>query len=166
MRKTIAAVLLLLVSGVAAAADATPPRPNIVFSAGVIAPNHHGTANSTAAAFDVSYRWGQQFWYVSPLVGAMITADGDGLVYAGGYHDFRLGSRWTLTPFLSVAAYHNGGGNNLGGTFQFYWGADLLYRLDNDWRVGVTARHISNAGIHRNNPGTELIMLVASMPLR
>ena len=165
MRKIFAAVLLLLAPAIAAAADATP-RPNIVFAAGVIAPVHHGTANSTAATFDVSYRWGQQYWYVSPLVGAMITADGDGAVYAGGYHDFRLGARWTLTPFLTLAAYHNGGGNNLGGTFQFYWGADLMYRMDNDWRIGVTARHISNAGLPDNNPGTEVIMFLLSMPLR
>ena len=165
MRKPLLALLLLLVSSAAVAADATP-RPNIVFSAGVIAPVHHGSANSSAATLDVSYRWGQQYWYISPLVGGMITADGDGMLYAGGYHDFRLGARWTLTPFLSLAAYHDGGGNNLGGTFQFHWGLDLLYRLDNDWRVGLTARHISNAGIHRNNPGTELLMFVVSMPLR
>lgn len=164
MRKTFAAVLLLLASGIAAAADATP-RPNIVFSTGIYAPFHHGRADSTAAIVDVSYRWGQQYWYISPLVGAFGTTAGDAMIYFGGYHDFHLGSRWLLTPFLSMGAYKHGS-NDLGGVFEFYWGLELAYRMDNDWRVGLTARHISNAGINRSNPGTELLMLQVTMPLR
>ena len=164
MRKTFAAILLVLASGIAAAADGTG-RPNIVFSSGIYAPFHHGRAETTAGIFDVSYRWSQQYWGMSPLVGAFVTSAGDAMIFAGSYHDFRLGARWILTPYLSMGAYRHGD-NDLGGVFEFYWGLELAYRMDNDWRVGLSARHISNAGINRHNPGTEMLLFQLTMPVR
>ena len=168
MQKPLAALLFLLfsaVSGLAAAADATP-RPNIVFSAGAINVFHHGAIQDTAATIDVQYRWGQEYWYVSPLAGAFISSDGSAMAFGGVYHDFRIGTRWTITPLVAAGLYRRGSGSDLGGAFQFYSGIDFMYRLDNDWRVGLSARHISNLGINSRNPGTELLMLVLAVPLK
>jgi lipid A 3-O-deacylase len=117
------------------------------------------------AAVGVEYRSPRSYLNLSPMAGFFVSADSSAYAYAGIYHDFKLGSRWVLSPHLSVGAYNEGGGNDLGGTFQFQPGIDLFYRLQSNARLGVTVRHLSNAGIHDKNPGTEVAMLLYAIPL-
>jgi hypothetical protein len=150
--------------GTAAAAD---QRPQIVFGAGVNALQHHGpNVSRTNGIVSAEYRFGREYFYVSPLVGASMTTDGDFYGHVGLYHDFQLGTNWFLTPHLSVGGYARGSGNNLGSALEFQSGLDLFYRMANDWRIGATIRHLSNAGIGNFNPGTELFMVLLSMPIR
>ena len=44
----------------------------------------------------------------------------------------------------------------LGGNFQFFTSAGFDWYLDENWTVGYRFQHISNAGIHDNNPGLNL----------
>lgn len=118
-----------------------------------------------AGALGVEYRSPRKFLHVSPMGGFFVTAASAAYAYVGAYHDFMLGSRVVLSPHLSVGLYHTGGGDDLGGAFEFQPGIDLFYRLDSNARVGLTVRHLSNAGIHDNNPGTEVIMLLYAHPM-
>jgi lipid A 3-O-deacylase len=118
-----------------------------------------------AVVVGAEYRSPRSYFYLSPLAGIVVSDDSSAYAYVGAYHDFKLGSRWVLTPHLSIGAYNEGGGNDLGGTFQFQPAIDLFYRLQNNARVGLTVRHLSNAGIYDENPGTEVVMLLYAIPL-
>jgi len=113
----------------------------------------------------LEYRSPRKLLWVSPMGGLLMTRDSAAYAYVGAYHDFRLSSRLLLTPHLSAGLYHSGGGDDLGGGFEFQPGIDLFYRLDSNARVGLTVRHLSNAGIHDTNPGTEVVMLLYAHPL-
>jgi len=161
MRSLELLVCLLLASVVRPAAAQDPAL--ILIGVGRIG----GWENSDeeAVAVGAEYRSPRSYFYVSPMAGFFVSEDSDAYAYAGIYHDFKLGSRWILTPHLSIGAYHHGSGNDLGGGFQLQPGIDLFYRLASNSRLGVSVRHLSNAGIHDQNPGTELVMLLYAIPL-
>jgi lipid A 3-O-deacylase len=113
---------------------------------------------------DIDYRSGTQFWILRPHVGVLAAGDGDYYAYGGLLTDFNLGSRIVLTLNTAIGGY-GGNGYHLGSHFEFRNGAEIAYRFENDWRAGVGFYHISNAGITRDNGGSESALFTVVAPL-
>ncbi len=65
-----------------------------------------------------------------------------------------------------MAGYARGGGEDLGGPFQFRASLELSYTiLPQFTRVGIEVAHVGNAGIERRNPGDNEILLSYAIPL-
>ena len=123
-----------------------------------------GTSNAfeqgdaAAAIVTLEYRFGTNLRHVGPAVGILVSADGGAFVYGGAYTDIRYGS-FVVTPLLSVGAYQEGSGSDLGGTLQFRSSLTLAYELESGSRFGLRMAHISNAGLHSRNPGENQLFL-------
>ena len=118
-----------------------------------------------AAEFRIEYRGGKKLWIFKPMVGGMATSDAAIYGYAGVNVDLFFGRRFVLTPNFAAGFYHDGDGKDLGHSAEFRSGLELAYRFDNRSRLGLAFHHISNASLDDNNPGTEILAIVYSLPL-
>jgi hypothetical protein len=114
--------------------------------------------------FDIDYRSGLQLWILRPQFGALVAGDGDYYLYGGFVTDFTLVGHIVLTLNSSIGGY-GGRGYDLGSHFEFRNGAELSYKFDSGWRAGGGFYHISNAGITRENGGSESALFVVTAPL-
>lgn len=121
--------------------------------------------DQTAAEFDVQLRLNRGLWIFLPQAGVFVTSDGAFYGHVGFYSDFDLGSRLVLSPSISVGAYHDGGGKDLGGVIEFRSAIELAYRFDNKSRLGLQFGHLSNAHIYDSNPGEEFLIVNYSIPI-
>ncbi len=121
--------------------------------------------NFTAGQFRGEYRFADEFFYLKPFVGGLVTTDGSVLGYGGLRLDLYFGDRWVLTPNAAVGAFGRGSGKNLGSVVEFKTGGEFAYRFDDHSRLGLQFDHISNAGIGKDNPGTESFVLMYSIPI-
>lgn len=122
--------------------------------------------DETSAEFRAEYRSNLRLWRIAPFLGGSVNTDGGFYGYAGLGMDIYFGRSIVLTPSAAFVAYEKGESKDLGGFFNFRTGAEIAWRFD-DWsRLGVAFHHISNAGIYDANPGTELLVLTYSIPLR
>jgi len=112
----------------------------------------------------VEFRFGQKFLYIGPAAGVLATTRGGVFGYAGFYADIAW-DRLVVTPLGAVGFYHRGSDENLGGAFQFRIGANVAYELDSGSRLGVQFVHISNAGLHKRNPGDNEMLVTYGLPL-
>ncbi len=94
----------------------------------------------------------------------MANTDGSTFGYGALYSDLRVG-RFHFTPAAGIGAYDAGYGRELGGTFQFHLGLDVAWAFDAGDRLGLKVTHISNAGIHDDNPGTDSVLVTWTTPL-
>jgi lipid A 3-O-deacylase len=119
-----------------------------------------------AVEFLAEYRFGYKILGVlKPFLGGFVTSDSALYGYGGFGVDIYFGNRVVLTPNAAVGAFTRGNGKNLGSNVEFRTGAELAYRFDDRSRLGLALHHISNAGITKQNPGTETLMLIYSIPL-
>ncbi|MBM3570612.1 MAG: acyloxyacyl hydrolase [Alphaproteobacteria bacterium] len=96
----------------------------------------------------------------------MATGEHSGYAYAGLLAPWALDDRWTAGLSLAAGAYRRGDGKDLGSGLEFRSQAEVSYRLDNGHRLGVSAAHLSNAGVGHRNPGTNILMLATyAVPL-
>jgi hypothetical protein len=83
---------------------------------------------------------------------------------AGFVYDIKLAEDVVLTlgtgPF-----YYDDGGDDLGFDLEFYSFVELTTKIGKVSRAGLRLGHLSNAGLGRENPGTETLALVAILPL-
>jgi lipid A 3-O-deacylase len=114
----------------------------------------------------LEYRPGYSLFYLEPLLGAFVTEPGTVYAYGGVRADLIIADHYVIMPVETVGYWHRGGGKVLGAHVEFKSGAEFAYRFDSDWRLGIAFDHISNAGITRENPGVESLLLVLSVPLR
>jgi lipid A 3-O-deacylase len=114
----------------------------------------------------LEYRFGYRLFFLEPVLGTFVTEPGTLYAYGGVRADLIIADHYVIMPMAAVGYWHRGGGKVLGAHVEFKTGAEFAYRFDNDWRVGVSFDHISNAGITRANPGVESLLLVVSIPLR
>ena len=96
----------------------------------------------------------------------MGTTDAAVYGYAGFMLDIYFGRHIVLTPNVAVGLYSDGDGKDLGSAMEFRSGVEMAYRFDSRTRFGFAFHHISNASISDNNPGTETLTLVLSLPLK
>lgn len=102
---------------------------------------------------------------IAPLAGLLVNADGGVFGYGGLHADLRLTERIVFTPMGGIGGYASGDGKDLGGVFQFIVGSELAYEFENRARLGLYVTHLSNAGIHDDNPGTESVLVSFGVPL-
>ena len=117
-----------------------------------------------SAALQFEYASDYKLWVFHPIVGAMFNSDMGGDVYAGMGVDLFFGNRWVLTPSFAPSAYFRGGSKNLGEVLEFRSSIDLAYRFDDRSRLGLELYHLSNAGLSKHNPGTQVLLLNYSVP--
>lgn len=121
--------------------------------------------NEEALEFGGEYRWGKKFWIFKPFAGATVTTDRALYGYGGVLVDIYFGRRLVLTPNFAAGLYSDGDGKDLGSTIEFRSGLEAAYRFDDRSRLGVGIYHISNAGIDKNNPGTEIFSIFYAFPM-
>ena len=66
---------------------------------------------------------------------------------------------------MAAGYYDKCNGFDLGHELEFRSSVELSYRFDNRTRLGVSFYHMSNASIDADNPGTEVLSIVYSIPL-
>ena len=118
-----------------------------------------------AAEFRAEFRARNKLWIFKPFGGLMGTSDKAFYGYAGLLVDVYFGRRIVLTPSLAAGLYEDGDGKDLGHIVEFRSSIELAYRFDNRSRLGLSFYHLSNASLDDNNPGTEVLSLVYSIPL-
>jgi lipid A 3-O-deacylase len=123
-----------------------------------------GLRGGTSPAGTIEYRFGRKVFIIGPTLGLVANTDRGLFGYVGAYGDLSY-KRLYLTPQMAMGGYHEGGGPDLGGVFQFRLSLDFTWRFQNGHRVGIRAAHISNANIHDHNPGEEELLLTYSLPL-
>lgn len=117
----------------------------------------------SSGAARVELRCGKKVFFVGPAIGLLANTDGGFFAYGGIYADI-VYRKLVVTPFWGAGGYEEGDGKDLGGTFQFRTSITLAYQFDNLSRLGVQAAHISNADLHKDNPGAQNILLTFALP--
>lgn len=121
-------------------------------------------------AFGAEYRSKAIIWWkLRPFVGAGFTADGSAYGYGGIRLATYLGEHVVISPSIAIGVYSRGDGKNLGDPpVVFRSGLDFEYALQAGMRVGLAYHHISNGKFlgQSENPGTEVVAVTISIPLR
>ena len=94
---------------------------------------------------------------LSPITGAMITADNATYMYTGIQANYKLGSL-NFTPSFSPGYYNQGDGKDLGHALEFKSEVQLSLELPKDAQFGFSYNHLSNASLGEKNPGANNYM--------
>ena len=94
---------------------------------------------------------------LSPVTGAMITADNATYFYTGIQAHYKLGSL-NLTPSFTPGYYNEGNGKDLGHALEFKSEVQLSLELPKDSQIGFSYNHLSNASLGDKNPGANSYM--------
>ena len=142
-----------------------PQRVELGVGAFDITPSNRKHAG-TQGDFRGEYHFGDVLVpFFSPFLGADITTTGGSYVYGGFGFDINFTPNWVVTPNGAVGWYQRGDGTPLGSWVEFRTGAELDYKFDDQSRLGVAVHHISNAGLTKNNPGEQSVLVVYQFPL-
>ena len=95
---------------------------------------------------------------LSPITGAMITADNASYFYTGVQAHYKIGSL-NLTPSFTPGYYNAGNGKDLGHALEFKSEIQLSLELPKDSQFGFSYNHLSNASLGDKNPGANSYML-------
>lgn len=143
-------------------------------------PSGGGSYIFNAGAFDrvdrVAQTWNLGFerswgafavWRLKPFAGADITGRRS-LYYFGGLRlDLRFANHLDIEPNFAVAHYLHGDGKDLGSPLEFRSGLNVGWRYRDGKRIGIAYHHMSHWILFgSSNPGTEILALTFSMPLR
>ena len=120
--------------------------------------------NLSKPEVDLTFRSDYRLWILKPQAGALAAGDGDFYTYGGFLTDIYFGKHIVLTPSANIG-YYGGSGFNLGSRFEFREGAEIAYRFEDAYRVGVAFYHMSNADITSRNPGSESLLGTLSIPI-
>jgi lipid A 3-O-deacylase len=123
-----------------------------------------GSGERSGAA-QLQLRWGRKLYFIGPAIGLLGNTDGGIFGYGGIYADLAYGD-FIVTPVLAAGGYSEGGSKDLGGVFQFRAELGIAYEFDDGARIGARLGHISNAGIHADNPGEEELLITFAIPFR
>lgn len=117
----------------------------------------------------VEYRieWhGGEFWHnFRPLAGYMTSADEAHYVYGGVVSDFFITDSIIFSLQSAIGYYEQGDGKDLGHEIEFKSAAEIAWQFRNRSRLGLQLYHLSNAGIDKKNPGTEILGISYTIPL-
>ena len=94
---------------------------------------------------------------LSPITGAMITADSATYFYTGVQANYKVGSL-NLTPSFSPGYYNEGDGKDLGHALEFKSEVQLSLELPKETQFGFSYNHLSNASLGDKNPGANSYM--------
>ena len=94
---------------------------------------------------------------LSPITGAMITADNASYVYTGVQANYKVGAL-NITPSFTPGYYNEGNGKDLGHVLEFKSEVQLSMSLPRDSQFGFSYNHLSNASLGDKNPGANSYM--------
>ena len=94
---------------------------------------------------------------LSPITGAMITADNAVYFYTGIQAQYKIG-KISLTPSFTPGIYEKGNGKDLGHVVEFKSEVQLSLNLFENSQFGMSYNHISNASLGEKNPGANSYM--------
>ena len=94
---------------------------------------------------------------LSPITGALITADNASYVYTGVQAQYKIGVL-NLTPSFTPGLYNSGDGKDLGHIVEFKSEIQLSLDLPKDSQFGFSYNHLSNASLGDKNPGANSYM--------
>jgi len=118
--------------------------------------------------FSVQYRFAEKIAFGHPWV--ELSWATDGAIFAGAGFAYSVSPdvtrKWEYTAGVGPGYYDRHQGVNLGSHLEFLSFLEVAYRLDSGNRFQARLAHISNGGVSRINPGTELLMLGFAIPLR
>lgn len=141
--------------------SAQEPR-SLAFSAGAFNFNK----SPTVLEAGVEYRHPIDVWKLAVAGGLAVNVDGGFYVFGGLRRDFKLGGPWLITPGFGIALYEKGDSKDLGGLLEFRSALEIGHQWPNRHRLAFAIYHLSNAGIHDFNPGSNSLILTYSLPLK
>ena len=94
---------------------------------------------------------------LSPITGAMFTADSAAYVYTGVQANYSIGSL-NIIPSFTPGIYNQGDGKDLGHLVEFKSEVQLSFNLLKDSQLGFSYNHLSNASLGDKNPGANSYM--------
>ena len=94
---------------------------------------------------------------LSPITGALVTADSAGYIYTGVQAQYKLGVL-NFTPSFTPGLYFEGDGKDLGHLIEFKSELQLSLDLSENSQLGFSYNHISNASLGDKNPGANSYM--------
>ncbi len=118
----------------------------------------------SAALIGVEYRHEDIYEGLRPAAGLLIDEDSGLYGYAGAYWEFEVADNIFLSPTFAVGLYSQGNSEDMGGAVEFRSGLEAAYAFE-DFRIGLSYLHLSNAGLYDKNPGTEMALLSVQIPL-
>lgn len=113
-----------------------------------------GIVKNRSAAGLAELRFGEKLLHIGPAIGVLANTDGGVYGYGGFYFDLPLGN-FAITPLAAVGGYHRGNSKDLGGVLEFRLSITAAYVFAGGSRLGIQFGHMSNAKLHRYNPGQE-----------
>ena len=97
------------------------------------------------------------FGRISPVTGAMITADSATYIYTGIEANYSVGVL-NLTPSFTPGLYRKGSGKDLGHPLESKSEVQLSLDLSECTNLGMSYNHVSNASLGKKNPGANSYM--------
>ena len=94
---------------------------------------------------------------LSPITGAMITADNAAYFYTGIQANYKIGNL-NFTPSFAPGYYNEGNGKDLGHELEFKSEVQLSLELPKQSQLGFSYNHLSNASLGSKNPGANSYM--------
>ena len=94
---------------------------------------------------------------LSPITGALITADNATYLYTGVQAQYKIGNL-NLTPSFTPGLYNQGNGKDLGHVLEFKSELQLSLDLSKESQLGFSYNHMSNASLGEKNPGANSYM--------
>ena len=94
---------------------------------------------------------------LSPITGALITADNAAYFYTGVEAQYKIGFL-NFNPSFTPGLYHEGDGKDLGHLLEFKSELQISLDLSNSSQFGFSYNHISNASLGDKNPGANSYM--------
>ena len=94
---------------------------------------------------------------LSPITGAMFTADSASYLYTGVQANYSVGSL-NIIPSFTPGIYNQGDGKDLGHLLEFKSEVQLSLNLPKDSQLGFSYNHLSNASLGDKNPGANSYM--------
>ena len=94
---------------------------------------------------------------LSPITGALLTADSAAYVYTGVEAQYKIGSL-NFNPSFAPGLYHEGDGKDLGHVLEFKTELQISLDMTESSQFGFSYNHLSNASLGSKNPGANSYM--------
>ena len=94
---------------------------------------------------------------LSPITGALLTADSAGYIYTGVQAQYSLGAL-NIIPSFTPGLYSQGDGKDLGHLLEFKSEVQISLDLFQNTQLGLSYNHLSNASLGDKNPGANSYM--------
>ena len=94
---------------------------------------------------------------LSPITGALLTADSAAYIYTGVQAQYKLG-KINFIPSFTPGLYSKGDGKDLGHILEFKSELQISVDFVSNSQLGFSYNHLSNASLGTKNPGANSYM--------